>query len=155
MRFSLSEMSILVLQIRNTLFNVLSTKQISRRISQPSASIKPASVKLFFVNGNADSIKIVANPEGIHALKCELEEAERSIRRNKSYFFGDPLWLKGASRLVAIEPSHLAAAPMEIEENESVAENTELAPRIFMFSLVMIAATLMTVGVVTVCQWLF
>jgi len=118
-------------------------------------SIKPATVKLSFVDGNSDSINLVANPEGIQALKCELEMAEKSLRSNKSYFFGDPLWLKGASRLVAIEPVHNKLLMSGEEKTPVVAANTELAPRIFMLSLVMIAGTLMTVGVVTVCQWLF
>lgn len=134
---------------------MLATKRISKRMSHVG-SIKPATVKLFFVDGNSDSIKIVANPEGIQALKGELEMAERSLRSNKSYFFGDPLWLKGASRLVAIEPVHSKLlANNNNEDIEITRENTELAPRLFMLSMVMIAGTLMTVGVVTVCQWLF
>jgi hypothetical protein len=132
---------------------VLATRRLSRRI-HPAHGIKPATVSLFFVNGKSDSIKIIANPEGIQALKVELEQAEASIRSNKSYFFGDPLWLRGSSRLVAVEPMYVKSGT-ESEEMETAVENTDLAPRIFLFSVVMIALTLMTVGVITICQWLF
>jgi hypothetical protein len=129
---------------------VLATKRITRRPELPER-LKPASVSLFFVNGNSDSIKIVANPEGIRALKEELDQAEKSIRGNKSYFFRDPLWMRSSSKLIAIEPTQNGA----FEQMEPAAENTELAPRIFLFSIAMIVLTLMSIGTITIFNWLF
>jgi hypothetical protein len=131
---------------------VLATKRITRR-PELQERIKPASVSLFFVNGSSDSIKIVANPEGIRALKEELDQAEKSIRGNKSYFFGDPLWMRSSSKLVAIEPTQSRNGALE--QSDTAMGNTELAPRIFLFSLVMIALTLMSVGTITIFKWLF
>jgi hypothetical protein len=130
---------------------VLATR-ISKR-SGLSERIRPASVSLLFVNGSSDNIKIVANPEGIRALKDELDQAEKSIRGNKSYFFGDPLWMRSNSKLVAIEPTQSRSA--SFDEAEPAIENTEIGPRIFLFSLIMIAFTLMTIGTVTIFKWLF
>lgn len=132
---------------------MLATKRISSKIDQ-SRGYKPASVSLFFVNGKTDSIKIVANSEGIQALKVELEQAERAVRRNKSYFFGDPLWLKGQARLVAIEPALSKLHPVQEEEEEPVVEKNEIAPRIFWISAMLVLSTLMVVGAVTIVKWI-
>lgn len=104
------------------------------------------------MNGNSESIKIVANAEGIRALKEELDLAEKSVRVNKSYFFGDPLWMRSNSKLVAVEPAQNRGA---FDEADQPVENTALAPRIFLLSIVSIAVTLMVVGGVTIFSWLF
>lgn len=133
------------------LTTMLATRRISRN-THVTQRVKPATVSLFFMNGNSESIKIVANAEGIRALKEELDLAEKSVRVNKSYFFGDPLWMRSNSKLVAVEPAQTRGA---FEEADQPVENTALAPRIFLLSLVTIAITLMVVGGVTIFRWLF
>lgn len=134
---------------------VLATKRISTKIDQ-TRGYKPASVSLFFVNGNSDSIKIVANAEGIQALKEELEMAEKAVRKNRSYFFGDPLWLKGQAKLVAIEPviSKLQSVS-EDDEEDAIIEKSDLAPRVFWISALVVMSALMVIGAITICKWLF
>lgn len=109
---------------------------------------------LFFVNGSSDSIKIIANAEGIRALKDELDQAEQSIRGNTSYFFGDPLWMRSSSKLVAIEPAQPRNEASE-HPDPAAAEYADLGPRIFLFSVVAISLGLMAVGTVTIFKWLF
>jgi hypothetical protein len=133
---------------------VLATKRISTKIDQ-TRGYKPASVSLFFVNGNSDSIKIVANAEGIQALKEELELAEKAVRKNRSYFLGDPLWMNGQAKLISVEPVISKLQSVSEEDEEEAVEKNNLAPRIFWISVLLIMTTLMVIGGITICKWLF
>jgi hypothetical protein len=133
---------------------VLTAKKLSRK-TETVAGLRPASLSMFFVNGNSDSIKIVANAEGIQALRQELEMAERSVRKNKSYLVGDPLWLKGSSRIVSIEPILSKVKTLTGEEAESEEDRREIGPRIFWSGVILITTALIVIGAITVFQWLF
>jgi hypothetical protein len=110
---------------------------------------------MFFVNGNSDSIKIVANAEGIQALRQELEMAERSVRKNKSYLFGDPLWLKGSSRIVSVEPILSKVKTLTGEEATEEEDKRDIGPRIFWSGVILITTALIVIGAITVFQWIF
>lgn len=151
---SLSNMLILAIEY-TTGKKVLATKNRIKSMNVLHGT-KPASVSLFFMNGDSSNIKIIANVEGIQALREELEEAEKALRRNKSYLFGDPLWWRGNSRVVAIEPV-LSVSDGKVKETvETVTSvNPELGPRLLMGGLILSLLVLTIIGAITVFQWLF
>lgn len=147
-------MTTLVIQLQKTAQQVLTAKKLSRK-TENVTGLRPASLSMYFVNGNSDSIKIVANAEGIQALRQELEMAERSIRKNKSYLLGDPLWLKGTSRIVSIEPILSKVKTLTGEEAEAAEDRYSIGPRIFWSGVILVLTAFIVIGAITVFQWLF
>lgn len=152
--FSLSNMLILAFKY-TTGIKVLATKNRIKSVNVPHGT-KPASVSLFFMNGDSSTIKIIANVEGIQALREELEEAEKALRRNKSYLFGDPLWWRGNSRVVAIEPVlSISDKTKEVEETCESTHHPVIGPRLVLGGLIVSMIALTIIGAITVFQWLF
>lgn len=151
---SLSEMLKLV-SVNAIGIDVLATKNTAKSTTVLHRT-KPASVSLFFMNGDSSCIKIVANVEGIQALRNELEEAEKALRRNKSYLFGDPLWWRGNSKFVAIEPTAGNAEGLTTVDNETEGTvHNPLGPKLLLGSVVVSVIALTIVGAMTVCGWVF
>lgn len=134
---------------------MLATKLRSKRIGFRHG-MKPAGLGVFAVNGNTDQIKILANTEGLRALRSELEEAEKSIRNNQVYEFGDPLWLRGNSRLVSVEPAYMKNMDTHLRvSDEDIHPVPDIGPRIFMGTVIMSILALTVIGLITIVNWIF
>ena len=105
-----------------------------------------ASVRFFFINGQSEALKIVANPDGITALIDELREAQTAIENGRSHLPGDRKWMRGDVKVVAIEPEHYTL-PVYSDAQEAQISRRNIVSRILFIFFFALISFLVVMGV--------